>query len=69
MQIIRCSICLSEMWNNIVVLKCGHIYHFRCMQKWSLEQETCPYCRTKARIDEVNLAPAPDIASVIEEVC
>lgn len=45
----ECSICLET--NTDTVLKCGHIYHYKCMLEWlkiCLHNKTdliCPYCR------------------------
>ncbi len=41
-----CSICLDviEKENKIYVLKCNHIFHVECLNKWN--KNTCPYCRS-----------------------
>jgi len=42
-----CSICLNriEIGNKIYVLKCNHIFHVECLNKWN--KNTCPYCRSQ----------------------
>jgi hypothetical protein len=42
-----CSICLNtiEIDNRIYELKCNHIFHVECLNKWN--KNTCPYCRSK----------------------
>lgn len=43
-----CSICFVDFdWNNenLVVLKCGHIFHKDCIDIWINQQQTCPTCR------------------------
>ena len=45
----ECSICLENGTNT--VLKCGHIYHYKCMLEWvkvcitNKTDLTCPLCR------------------------
>jgi hypothetical protein len=40
-----CSICLEDNINKETKLKCGHCYHSECIEKWFVENDTCPYCR------------------------
>lgn len=50
-----CSICHESMSNDIIQLKCNHIYHSKCMERWiGAKKEcsfSCPLCRTK--IDKI----------------
>ena len=41
----ECSICYEEIVKNSVILKCNHLYHKECIDKWLLEHTTCPQCR------------------------
>ena len=41
---LECSVCLKDMWAQ-VTLKCGHKYHFQCINRWFDYQMNCPYCR------------------------
>lgn len=44
----ECSICLTTLTNsNLKKLKCGHIFHYDCIDKWYNEDINgrCPYCR------------------------
>lgn len=45
---IECSICLEpfELGEVVKNLKCSHIYHVNCVEKWFKKNETCPLCRT-----------------------
>lgn len=48
LSVTSCSVCLEKMQNSLVVTnKCGHVFHFRCIDKWRKisAQFTCPYCR------------------------
>ncbi|KAL3108398.1 hypothetical protein niasHT_015320 [Heterodera trifolii] len=47
MNLGRCSICtLSFDLNDVSALKCGHTYHYQCIDKWIANSKTCPNCRT-----------------------
>ena len=43
----ECSICCEAINTSTgsVTLGCSHRYHLKCIITWSLESETCPYCR------------------------
>ena len=45
----QCSICLDDYkeGETIVKLKCSHIYHKSCLEKWLLKHNSCPYCKTE----------------------
>lgn len=44
-----CSVCMEEITsNNVRVLACAHVFHSSCIDRWFLEQRTCPECRTSA---------------------
>lgn len=43
-----CAICLAAIEDQDIVriLRCTHIYHARCLQKWYLQKKQfCPLCR------------------------
>ena len=42
-----CSICLEKVdeTTGSATLSCGHLFHFGCLARWILKNETCPYCR------------------------
>jgi len=42
----ECLICLDEFnqGQQIVMIKCGHIYHKACLDSWFLKKKTCPLC-------------------------
>lgn len=45
---IDCAICLIELNNKkriISKLKCKHLFHKTCINKWFKQKETCPICR------------------------
>lgn len=41
----ECPICLDIMGVGIV-LRCGHVFHEKCIESWKLRNESCPICRT-----------------------
>ena len=40
---IRCIICLQSKFTKIK-LRCGHIYHRKCIDEWARWKQTCPIC-------------------------
>ncbi|XP_058745060.1 NEP1-interacting protein 1-like [Vicia villosa] len=44
-----CSICFQDLEDGELVRmlpKCSHIYHLECIDKWLVQQGSCPICRT-----------------------
>jgi hypothetical protein len=45
----ECPICLNEIdledTESIVKLKCLHVFHYKCIDKWFQLKKTCPVCR------------------------
>ena len=42
----ECSICLDAD-QNFKILKCGHIFHERCIDRWMMiSRGVCPLCKT-----------------------
>ncbi|KAI9115622.1 hypothetical protein K1719_013291 [Acacia pycnantha] len=44
-----CSICFQEFEDGDVIRvlpKCDHVFHFHCIDKWLIQQGSCPMCRT-----------------------
>ena len=53
MYIKYCSICIEKInkcGKNITLNDCNHIFHKKCLEKWVIQNNSCPNCRT-----EVNL--------------
>jgi hypothetical protein len=45
----ECAICLDEFQSGDlcrVLPLCKHIYHFRCINRWLMDDLTCPICRS-----------------------
>ena len=50
-----CCICLIPMkiGDDIVLLKCQHLFHFKCLEKWVETKEVCPFCRGKIEFGNI----------------
>ena len=44
----NCSICKEENPTSTFVFKtpCNHTFHYDCLKKWIMNNETCPMCRS-----------------------
>lgn len=42
----ECIICLENMikGDKIKILRCGHIYHYKCIDEWFKRKRECPLC-------------------------
>jgi len=51
-----CCICLGVMKLNddITLLKCQHLFHFKCLDKWVETKEVCPFCRGKIEFAKIS---------------
>lgn len=50
----ECAICITtftneEAFNTEFLLKCGHMFHKECSDKWFEKNPTCPLCKKKVR--------------------
>ena len=49
----NCSICLENLFseedletnNDIIELKCKHMFHKKCLDPWVNEHKKCPLCK------------------------
>jgi hypothetical protein len=42
----ECSICLDDIESDdLKILKCGHMFHKECCEKWLETSNKCPNCR------------------------
>lgn len=49
----QCMICLEEMDGydfTVNKLKCGHKFHYRCLDEWKRHSKFCPVCRKEIPI-------------------
>lgn len=44
-----CPICQDPLESNCRRMRCGHVYHFSCLQPWLRIHNTCPVCRVSLR--------------------
>lgn len=72
---VECVLCLDPLWGEAggeeggqptaLALRCGHVYHERCVEPWARLRGTCPTCRAAVRDPAEDLAPpAPPTVSV-----
>ena len=48
-----CSICLSELKDDIYITKCKHIFHYKCIEDADKKKiKECPNCRRKLTTEE-----------------
>ena len=45
----ECVICLEEMVEDqeLILIRCSHIYHKECLEKWIYKNSICPLCDFK----------------------
>ena len=45
----ECVICLEDMGKNqeLILIKCSHIYHKKCLEDWISKNSICPLCDFK----------------------
>jgi hypothetical protein len=51
-KLTNCSICMDnyELNEKMIILKCNHTYHEKCIENWLCNQKvTCPICRKDTR--------------------
>ena len=52
----QCAICMEQFLdekNSVLKLnKCNHLFHKDCIRKWTLDNQTCPICRTNINKSE-----------------
>lgn len=41
------SLLIDNSAQQMVLLNCGHVFHYKCFKKWFMGSGTCPYCRSK----------------------
>ncbi|PAV85608.1 hypothetical protein WR25_08229 isoform A [Diploscapter pachys] len=46
-EVERCTVCLDEFQNGeeVRTLKCAHLFHVNCIDKWLVYNKKCPVCR------------------------
>lgn len=64
-SVFTCHICMRELAGGVVErkLKCGHVFHRRCVDQWLEKKHTCPTCRNEERPPDP--PPAPPVSGLI----
>jgi hypothetical protein len=61
-----CPICYEKVTKGTsTITRCKHVFHRRCLQRWTEENSTCPMCRENIRPTTGVLAPRPPPAPII----
>lgn len=57
-----CGICLIDMCvgSEVARLPCSHYTHERCILRWLMTNNSCPFCRFKIAAIEGKTRPTPD---------
>jgi hypothetical protein len=52
----NCVICLQDFNNGdkATILPCIHIFHTECIKNWLENENTCPICKFKLTMDNLN---------------
>ncbi|XP_006823817.1 uncharacterized protein LOC102804032 [Saccoglossus kowalevskii] len=45
-----CAICWLPLETTVVITRCGHFFHGRCLEKWIVIKETCPLCNRDVHV-------------------
>ena len=55
LEVPQCCICINNMKVNeeVVKLKCKHLFHFKCLDKWIENKQICPFCRTEIKTENI----------------
>lgn len=49
-----CSVCLENISvADLSALRCGHLFHLRCIKYWLTERDTCPECRQPSEMEDI----------------
>ncbi|XP_044761291.1 RING-H2 finger protein ATL60-like [Coccinella septempunctata] len=42
----NCTICMEGLKGLVLTTKCEHDFHYTCINKWVVVNNTCPFCRS-----------------------
>lgn len=56
----RCTVCLMDFESDEEVrsLRCSHVFHVACIDRWLIYNKKCPVCRLD--LDKTEVVPAPN---------
>lgn len=47
-EVASCAVCMEDVEHGARALRCGHVFHARCVAMWLRRSSTCPVCRARA---------------------
>ena len=55
-ELCDCRICLCEYeeTDELGVLPCKHVFHYKCIQEWGKRKPNCPYCDVEIPVVKPN---------------
>ena len=54
----ECPICYEKMTKETsTITSCKHMFHRKCLERWTEERQTCPLCRENIRPTTGSLRP------------
>lgn len=56
-ELITCPVCFEDLTPGVEFckLRCSHVFHTSCIDRWCETSKTCPYCRHKLEYENEEL--------------
>ena len=53
-KIVECTICKNQLTSQMASLqKCGHVFHYNCIEKYIKSSQKCPMCKIKCNAQDI----------------
>ena len=64
----NCAICMDKIVTNtnILILRCNHSFHYKCIGEWLTSSDSCPVCRKST--EETEISSIKFIDNTIENI-
>lgn len=53
MTLFTCPICTESTTDDLVLTKCGHLFHNICVSQWLNSNKICPSCRARSVVKDL----------------
>lgn len=67
-KLVKCAICMRKKKTKIK-LRCGHIFHRKCIDTWASWKPVCPTCKDPLDLKTPPPPPAPPPNTPITQPC